>query len=58
MCVALGCRYADFKRPLREAAELESRKYVHDLVAPAVGTGQSHRLGGRDPGPHALRSLG
>jgi len=27
MCVALGCRYADFKRPLREAAERESRKY-------------------------------
>jgi hypothetical protein len=27
MCVALGCRYADFKRPLREAAERESQKY-------------------------------
>lgn len=27
MCVALGCRYADFKQSLREAAERESRKY-------------------------------
>jgi len=27
MCVALGCRYADFLRPLREAAERESAKY-------------------------------
>jgi hypothetical protein len=27
MCEALGCRYADFLRPLREAAERESRKY-------------------------------
>lgn len=27
MCVALGCRYADFLRPLREAAERESQKY-------------------------------
>jgi hypothetical protein len=27
MCVALGCRYADFLRPLREAAHRESAKY-------------------------------
>lgn len=27
MCVALGCRYADFLRPLREAAERETKKY-------------------------------
>lgn len=27
MCVALGCRYADFLRPLREAAERESARY-------------------------------
>ncbi len=27
MCVALGCNYADFLRPLREAAEQASRKY-------------------------------
>ena len=27
MCVALGCSYADFLRPLREAAESESAKY-------------------------------
>jgi len=27
MCVALGCRYADFLRPLREAADRESAKH-------------------------------
>jgi len=27
MCQTLGCRYADFLRPLREAAERESLKY-------------------------------
>lgn len=27
MCETLGCRYADFVRPLREAAERESQKY-------------------------------
>ncbi len=27
MCQALGCRYADFLRPLHEAAERESAKY-------------------------------
>lgn len=27
MCQTLGCRYADFLRPLREAAEQESQKY-------------------------------
>lgn len=28
MCQMLGCRYADFLRPLREAAERESAKYA------------------------------
>jgi hypothetical protein len=27
MCLALGCRYVDFLRPLREASERESAKY-------------------------------
>jgi hypothetical protein len=27
MCQTLGCRYADFLQPLREAADRESRKY-------------------------------
>lgn len=27
MCETLGCRYADFLRPLREASERESQKY-------------------------------
>jgi len=27
MCLTLGCRYADFLRPLREAADRESAKY-------------------------------
>jgi len=27
MCETLGCRYADFLRPLREASDRESRKY-------------------------------
>ncbi|MBX3452497.1 MAG: hypothetical protein KF777_23300 [Planctomycetaceae bacterium] len=27
MCAALGCRYVDFLRPLREAAERESARY-------------------------------
>lgn len=27
MCMALGCRYADFLRPLRDAAERETVKY-------------------------------
>ncbi len=31
MCTALGCRYADFLRPLREAAERESAKYGRDV---------------------------
>lgn len=33
MCVALGCRYADFLRPLREAAERESAKYGRHVPA-------------------------
>ena len=31
MCQTLGCRYADFQRPLREAAEWESAKYGRRL---------------------------
>lgn len=33
MCQALGCRYADFLRPLREAAERESAKYGRSVPA-------------------------
>lgn len=32
-CQALGCRYADFLRPLREAAERESAKYGRGIPA-------------------------
>ncbi len=33
MCMALGCRYADFLRPLREAAERETAKYGRPVPA-------------------------
>lgn len=33
MCQALGCRYLDFLRPLREAAEHASRKYGRHVPA-------------------------
>jgi hypothetical protein len=33
MCQTLGCRYADFLQPLREAAERESRKYGRRVPA-------------------------
>jgi hypothetical protein len=33
MCETLGCRYADFMRPLREAAERESQKYGRRVPA-------------------------
>jgi hypothetical protein len=33
MCLALGCRYADFLRPLREAAERASAKYGRPVQA-------------------------
>lgn len=33
MCQTLGCRYADFERALREAAERESRKYGRSVPA-------------------------
>lgn len=33
MCQTLGCRYADFVRPLREAAERESAKYGRQVPA-------------------------
>ncbi len=55
MCLALGCRYADFLRPLREAAERESAKYgrpvpdddqyfVMHRVPPRGVTGEDGRL--------------
>jgi hypothetical protein len=55
MCVALGCRYADFLRPLREAAERESARYgrrvpeddqyfVMHRVPPRGVTGSDGRL--------------
>jgi hypothetical protein len=33
MCQTLGCRYADFLRPLREAAERDSAKYGRSVPA-------------------------
>lgn len=33
MCLALGCSYAEFLRPLREAAERESAKYGRSIPA-------------------------
>jgi len=33
MCQALGCRYADFERALREAAERESKRYGRQVPA-------------------------
>jgi hypothetical protein len=33
MCMALGCRYADFLRTLREAAERETAKYGRPVQA-------------------------
>ena len=33
MCETLGCRYADFLRPLRQAAERESQKYGRHVPA-------------------------
>jgi len=33
MCQTLGCRYADFLRPLREASERESAKYGRHVPA-------------------------
>ncbi len=33
MCQALGCRYADFERALREAAERESKMYGRQVPA-------------------------
>jgi len=33
MCETLGCRYADFVRALREAAERESKAYRRNLPA-------------------------
>ena len=49
MCETLGCRYADFVRALREAAERESKAYRRNLPAVcrsggrlAVGVPRSH----------------
>ena len=33
MCQTLGCSYADFKRPLREASERESQEYGRHIPA-------------------------
>jgi len=33
MCITLGCRYVDFLRALRAAAERESRKYGRHVAA-------------------------
>ena len=33
MCQTLGCRYADFERALREAAERESKRYGRQVPA-------------------------
>jgi hypothetical protein len=33
MCQTLGCRYADFERPLREAAKRETGKYGRQIPA-------------------------
>jgi len=33
MCQAIGCRYVDFLRPLREASERESQKYGRHVPA-------------------------
>src|SRR5690606_34330113 len=60
MCQTLGCRYVDFLRPLREAAERESARYgrrvpdddqyfVMHRVPPRGVTGEDGRLGDITP---------
>jgi hypothetical protein len=56
MCQTLGCRYADFLRPLREAAERESRKYGRPVPDDrGAGEGHAARRGGHRPGHGPLR---
>jgi hypothetical protein len=53
MCLALGCRYADFLRPLREAAERESAKYGRP-VRPDDQLFVMHRVPPRDNAPAVI----
>ncbi|MCC6662053.1 MAG: hypothetical protein IT437_14345 [Phycisphaerales bacterium] len=53
MCLALGCRYADFLRPLREAAERESAKYGRP-VADDDQYFVMHRVPPRDTTPAVI----
>lgn len=53
MCLALGCRYADFLRPLREAAERESAKYGR-AVLPDDQLFVLHRMPPRDTTPAVI----
>lgn len=60
MCQALGCRYADFVRPLRDAARMASQQYgqqvpacdqyfVMHRVPPRCVTNDTGRLTGTQP---------
>jgi hypothetical protein len=53
VCMALGCRYADFLRPLREAAERESVKYGRN-VRPDDQLFTLHRVPPRETTPAVI----
>jgi hypothetical protein len=53
MCMALGCRYADFLRPLREAAERETAKYGRN-VRPDDQLFTLHRVPPRETTPAVI----
>lgn len=53
MCTALGCRYADFLRPLCEAAERESAKYGRP-VRPDDQLFTMHRVPPREDSPAVI----
>lgn len=53
MCQALGCRYADFLRPLREAAERETAKYGR-VVRADDQLFVMHRVPPRDNAPAVI----
>jgi hypothetical protein len=53
MCMALGCRYADFLRPLREAADRESAKYGRS-VRPDDQLFTMHRVPPRENSPAVI----
>lgn len=53
MCMALGCRYADFLRPLRDAAERESAKYGRP-VRPDDQLFVMHRVPPRENTPSVI----